>query len=94
MPWRMPPAEGRVPASNGTEDLREYVRNALDENAALTSLIDAEVGYSLLVYEVTIVDLNGTALISSDSSLPGRQVLPRAATQRVAQRRFHPAAPC
>lgn len=69
--------EGRVPKSNGPEDLREYVRTALDENAALTSLIDAEVGNSLLVYEVTIVDLNGTALISSDSSLPGRQVLPR-----------------
>src|SRR5580704_16227613 len=69
--------EGLVPKSNGTEDLREYVRTALDQNAALTSLIDAEVGNSLLVYEVTIVDLNGTALISSDSSLPGRQVLPR-----------------
>ena len=69
--------EGRVPKSNGTEDLREYVRTALDQNAALTSLIDAEVGNSLLVYEVTIVDLDGTALISSDSSLPGRQVLPR-----------------
>ena len=31
------------------------------------SLIDAEVGYSFLVYEVTIVDRDGTALISSDS---------------------------
>jgi PAS domain S-box-containing protein len=70
-------SEGRVPASESAEDLREYVRTALDQNAALTSLIDAEVGNSLLVYEVTIVDLNGTALISSDASLPGRQVLPR-----------------
>ena len=77
MPWPDAATEGRVPKSNGPEDLREYVRTALDENAALTSLIDAEVGNSLLVYEVTIVDLNGTALISSDSSLPGRQVLPR-----------------
>ena len=38
--------EGRVPASNRPEDLREYVRTALDQNAALTSLIDAEVGNS------------------------------------------------
>ena len=53
------------------------MRNALDQNAALTSLIDAEVGNSFLVYEVTIVDRDGTALISSDSSLPGRKVLPR-----------------
>ncbi len=69
--------EGRVPASNRPEDVREYVRNALDQNSALTSLIDAEVGNSFLVYEVTIVDHDGTALISSDASLPGRKVLPR-----------------
>src|SRR5579864_698361 len=75
----LPEAANEVgfPASDLPEDVREYVRNALDQNSALTSLIDAEVGNSLLVYEVTIVDLNGTALISSDSSLPGRQVLPR-----------------
>jgi PAS domain S-box-containing protein len=69
--------EGQAPASSRPADLREYVRGALDQNAALTSLIDAEVGYSFLVYEVTIVDRDGTALISSDSSLPDRKVPPR-----------------
>src|SRR5260370_2131989 len=69
--------EGGVPASNRPEDIWEFVRNALDQNSALTSLIDAEVGNSFLVYEVTIVDRDGTALISSDASLPGRKVLPR-----------------
>src|ERR1700732_2594157 len=69
--------EGGLPASNRPEDVREYVRNALDQNSALTSLIDAEVGNSFLVYEVTIVDRDGTALISSDASLPVRKVLPR-----------------
>jgi len=69
--------EGQLPASNRPEDVREYVRNALDQNSALTSLIDAEVGNSFLVYEVTIIDRDGTALISSDASLPGRKVLPR-----------------
>jgi PAS domain S-box-containing protein len=64
---------GDAPASNSDEDLRAYVQKSLDENAALTSLIDAEVGYSFLVYEVTISDVNGTALISSDASLPGKQ---------------------
>jgi len=57
--------EGQAPASQQPSDVREYVRNALDQNGALTSLIDAEVGYSLLVYEVTIVDQDGTVLISS-----------------------------
>ena len=69
--------DGQAPASENLADLREYVRSALDQNAALTSLIDAEVGYSFLVYEVTIVDRDGTALISSDSSLPGRTVTAR-----------------
>ena len=69
--------EGKTLASNQPDDVREYVRAALDENSALTSLIDAEVGYSLVVYEVTVVDRDGTALISSDSSLPGRKALTR-----------------
>jgi PAS domain S-box-containing protein len=69
--------EGLAPASNSPEDLREYIRTALDRNAALTSLIDAEVSYSSLVYEVTIVDSDSVALISSDSSLPQRRGLER-----------------
>jgi signal transduction histidine kinase len=64
---------GEAPVSNSPEDLHAYVLKSLHENAALTSLIDAEVGYSFLVYEVTITDVNGTVLISSDVSLPGRQ---------------------
>src|SRR6266853_1951918 len=64
---------GEAPASNSPEDMHAYVLKSLDENAALTSLIDAEVGYSFLVYEVTITDVNGTVLISSDVSLPGKQ---------------------
>ena len=66
--------EGESPESNSPEDLREYVQKALRRKRALTSSIDAEVGYSLLVYEVTIVDVNGTVLISSDASLPGNQI--------------------
>lgn len=69
--------EGLAPASNSPEDLREYIRSALESNAALTSLIDSEVAYSSLVYEVTIVDTESTALISSDASLPQRRALER-----------------
>ena len=60
---------GEAPASDSPEDLRAYVQKSLDESAALTSLIDAEVGYSSLIYEVTISDIDGTVLISSDASL-------------------------
>jgi len=49
------------------------LQKALDEDAALTSLIDAEAGSSFLIYEVTISDVNGVALISSDPSSIGKQ---------------------
>src|ERR1700733_4596476 len=64
--------EGQAPASSHPYDGREYFRKALDQSSALTSLMDAEVGYSFLVYEVTIVDLDGNVLISSPS-LPDRK---------------------
>jgi hypothetical protein len=50
------------------------VQKALDENSALTSLIDAEVGYSSLVYEVSISDVDGTVMTSSDASLLGQAI--------------------
>jgi PAS domain S-box-containing protein len=67
---------GKLPASNRPEDLNAYVRDAMEGSSGLTSLVNAEAGI-FLVYEVTIVDHDGTALISSDSSLPGNAVLPR-----------------
>jgi signal transduction histidine kinase len=68
---------GEAPSSNSPEDMREYVRKSLDENQALTSAIEAEVGYSFLIYEVSICDIKGTVLISSDASLPGKLSQPR-----------------
>ena len=64
---------GQTPASNSPEDLRAYVQKSLDESAALASSIDAEVGYSPLIYEISITDVHGTVLVSSDASLPGKQ---------------------
>jgi signal transduction histidine kinase/type II secretory pathway pseudopilin PulG len=64
--------QGQAPVSSQPGDVGEYVRKALDQNTALTSLMDAEVGYSFLVYEVTIVDLDDNVLISSPS-LPDRK---------------------
>src|SRR5262249_23106961 len=68
--------EGKKPASAGADDIREYVRAALDGSSALTSLIDAEVA-TPGIYEVTVVDRNNTVLISSDASLPGSTAFTR-----------------
>jgi len=70
-------AQGEGPASNDADDLRAYVKKSLEENAGLTSLIAAAVGYSPTIYEVTVVDRESVALVSSDDSLPGRLALPR-----------------
>ncbi len=68
--------------------MHEYVRTALDEDSALTSLIDAEVGYSPQVYEVSIIDRDGLVLISSDDSLLDRKVLPRPALSQLVNASF------
>lgn len=68
--------EGLSPASAELGAVRDYVRRALEESAGLTSMIEASVGYSFTIYEVSITDHNGVALISSDPGLPG-QVVPR-----------------
>jgi signal transduction histidine kinase len=65
---------GQAPASDGPEDLRAYVEKAFDESAPLAAAIDAEVGYSPLIYEVSISDTNGVVLVSSDKTLPGKPV--------------------
>jgi signal transduction histidine kinase len=69
---------GGAPASDSAEDLRAYVQQAFDDSAPLASSIDAEVGYSPLIYEVSITDVNGMVLVSSDRSLPGTTTPARA----------------
>ncbi len=64
---------GEAPASDSPEDLRAYVQQSLMESAALASSIQAETEYSPLIYEVSISDVNGMVLVSSDAKLPGRQ---------------------
>src|ERR1700722_11229309 len=61
------PAErGQSPASAKTDDVRQYVRQTLDNNSTLNSLIESAVGYSPTIYEITISGSDGIALISSD----------------------------
>lgn len=65
---------GEAPVSNRPDDLRDYLQTAFDESPSLQSSIDAELGYSPLIYEVSISDQNGSVLVSSDRSLQGKPV--------------------
>jgi len=65
--------EGKVPASDSPEDLRGYLQSSLDDSDSLKSSIDAETGYSPLIYEISISDIHDTVLVSSDLSLAEKQ---------------------
>lgn len=67
-------SQGAGPVSESPADLREYVRKALDEDAGLSSLVEAVLAFSPAIYEVTITDHGGVALVSSDASLVGHLV--------------------
>jgi PAS domain S-box-containing protein len=64
--------QGAAPKSAQPEDVREYVRKTLDENAGLSGLIEAALAYTATIYEVTVVDSAGVVMLSSDASLPSR----------------------
>src|ERR1700692_3637714 len=74
---------GQTPASDSAEDLRGYVQRAFDDSAPLASSIDAEVGYSPLIYEISITDVDGAVLVSSDKSLPGKSAPERTRLSRL-----------
>jgi signal transduction histidine kinase len=79
---------GQTPASDSAEDLRAYVQQAFDDSAPLASAIDAEVGYSPLIYEISITDVDGAVLVSSDKSLPGKSAPARTRLSRLVSSGF------
>jgi len=79
---------GESPVSDSAQDLRAYVKHAFDESAPLASTIDAQLGYSPLIYEVSISDVNGTVLVSSDKSLPGRPIPVRSGIEQLVSSGF------
>src|SRR5713226_989190 len=80
--------EGAAPASESPADLREYVRQSLFQNVGLHTVIDAELGYGPLIYEVSIVDGNDTALVSSDARMLGQPVPRRIPLAQLARSNF------
>jgi len=77
-------AEGNAPASTAPDDLREYVRAVLEEDAGVTRIVSGATEVQA-IYEVTVTDHRGVVLISSDPALPGRAVSERAPLQALLQ---------
>src|ERR1700723_2284700 len=70
-------ARGESPASSSPADFRGYVQRALDNSSSLNSVMEAAIGYSPTIYEITISDLDGIVLVSSDASLRGQKIAQR-----------------
>ena len=69
---------GETPASSGPQDEREYVRRALDNSSTLNFVEESALGYSPIIYEITVSDRSGLVLESSDPTLRGRNITRRA----------------
>ncbi len=68
---------GAAPASSSPDAIHDYIQQTLEQNRGLSALIESDMSFSSTIYEITISDANGTALVSSDSSLPGKPISPR-----------------
>src|SRR5580704_14055560 len=78
---------GQSPASDSPEDMRAYAKKAFDESEHLASYIDAQLD-SKLIYEVSISDVHGTVLVSSDDSLTGNLIPVRAGISQLTPSRI------
>ena len=67
-------ASGAAPLSSSPADLHDYLQRALDQSQGLSSEMDAVLGNYAAVYEVSIADSDGRALISSDPALIGHEL--------------------
>lgn len=65
---------GSAPRSSSSDDIHDYIQRTLEQNRGLSALIESDMSFSPTIYEITISDANGTALISSDASLAGKIV--------------------
>ncbi len=79
---------GAAPASSSPQDVRDYVQQTLSKDPGVSVLIESDMSYSATIYEITISDNAGTALISSDTSLPGNPVAARPSLSKLVKASF------
>jgi PAS domain S-box-containing protein len=80
-------ASGLQLQSNTPEDVHEYMRQAFEMNEGMQSVMQAAIE-SPSIYEVSITDLNGTVLASSDKNLLGTYLPPRPQLLQLVQAGF------
>jgi PAS domain S-box-containing protein len=80
--------QGMRPFSNSPDDIRDYVRHSFEINQSLVGQLIAATSYYRPLYELAIVDTNGTVLISTDRNIIGKFEPHRAPLSQLVQRGF------
>src|ERR1700730_12852359 len=78
---------GWRPESNSAQDIRDYVRYALQASEALQAQLKSAIA-SPAIYEANIIDRDGLVLVSSDKSQEGKFHLRRAPLSELMQSGF------
>jgi PAS domain S-box-containing protein len=78
---------GFRPASDTPEEIHDYVRHAFEINEGLRTQLKAA-KENPLIYEVSITDLNGNVLVSTDDNLPGSFLPRRTPLSQLVRRNF------
>src|SRR5487761_541470 len=68
---------GETPASSSPDDIHSYIQQTLEDNRGLSALIESDMSFSPTIYEITISETGGAALISSDPALSGKPISQR-----------------
>jgi signal transduction histidine kinase len=66
-----------APASSSSEDVRDYLQHVLEGSHGLSNELDSVLAHYPAIYEVSIADGGGMALISSDPALVNKALQPR-----------------
>src|SRR6266446_5107735 len=79
--------QGLRPASDAPEEIHDFVRHAFEISEGLRTQLRAA-KENPLIYEVSITDLDGMVLVSTDENLPGSFLPRRAPLSQLVRRSF------
>src|SRR5229473_4996655 len=79
--------QGLRPASDAPEEIHDFVRHAFEISEGLRTQLKAA-KENPLIYEVSLTDLDGTVLASTDENLPGSFLPRRTPLSQLVQRNF------
>jgi PAS domain S-box-containing protein len=79
--------QGLRPASDSPQEIHDYVRHAFEIDEGLHTQLRAA-KENPLIYEVSITDQDGMAMVSTDENLPGRFLARRPPLSQLLQKNF------